>query len=182
MSRTSSCWPEWPVSCSITLSSWWVHGLSFYQASLGLARLSHCYLYPCILAVSCRLTDFLWPCGIDEGVKKASGKTRYRPCNASAVTSVMTSSSSNSHLPMATFPSSQELQSLLLLLYCAASWNGACFISQQENSTLLPASRFSCACEPVGNQQRHWTLGELLITTHHTHKRSTLQALKMEDC
>lgn len=99
-----------------------VGSLTFFSLSLSGVRKTFSplslflYLCFCLLAVSCRLTDFRWPCCIDQVRKKASGKTRCRPCNASAVTSVVTSSFSSSHLHMVTFPDSQELQSLLLWL------------------------------------------------------------------
>lgn len=158
-------------------------GLSEVSKTVRLPSLS-LYLSFCFLAVPPRLPDLRWPCCVDEERKKASGKTRHKPCNASAVTRVWTSSSSSSHLDMATFPNSQKLWSVPLLLYCAVSRNGARFLSQQE------LQEFAVGLSTAYYRWTWWKSAPLSFFGHSedypqsqdAHKWSAIPALKMEDC
>lgn len=131
---------------------------------------NHKYVYPCIfifasLPTRCLSLTLLY----SRSVKKASGKTRRRPYDASAVTSVMTPSSS-SHLHMATFPDSQELRPLLLSLYllcCELAWHAVHFTARATELHDRSLDSLSLSfCEPDGDRQQQWTFRRLLISTH----------------
>lgn len=173
MSHTSSCWSKWPFSCSITL--FLLGGLlTFLSPSLSVISKIFPLLYSFIFAFA--FLQFL----VDSltllyrrSAKKASGKTRCRLCSAYAVTSVVTLSSSCSHLHMAT------VIVALALLCCALEQHSFHFTTRATGLHYWPLNSLS-PVNLMGISNNIGHSGD--YSSQDTHKWSTLQALKMEDC
>lgn len=185
--------------CSIVCFSWAIHlsadpsgpslvpplffllvgSLTFLSPSLSIVSktfsLPSLSLYLCfrVLTVSCRLTDFSRPCCID-GVKKASGENKTQALQCICCHQCPDLIFFKLTLTDATFPSSQELQSMLLGF--PVLWAGmARFISQQELRNFTTG---------LSTRLHLWTWWEWAMTTasQRTTRHHTLtKAWKTED-